>query len=136
MKNRELEFRIWAIEAKKMLPWEDVFYSIVRVKGGTVSGIDEDIQVPFLSIAMMGPGFIVQQYTGLKDKNGVKIFEGDRLKHYPGFGCEWKTRESVVVFEECAFWEKRHHGISFVLSDRDQGLEVIGNIFENPLDGH
>jgi uncharacterized phage protein (TIGR01671 family) len=142
MNNRKLEFRVWDKNRRIFLPLE---YSNKDLNIPAAPLLDFKGRYWTYGCQHWGEDselldnqedFIIQQYTGLKDKNGSKIFEGDRLKHYPGFGCEWKTRESVVVFEECAFWEKRHYGISFVLSDRDQGLEVTGNIFETPLDGH
>ena len=74
---------------------------------------------------------IIMQFTGLHDKNGKEIYEGDLLKHYPGFGCEWTVRYSQVVYEGASFWQK-HKSIAFVLDDHDQHLEVIGNIYENP----
>lgn len=74
------------------------------------------------------------QYTGLLDKNGSKIFEGDVIfKKYITF-----VDRFLVVFQEGAFGyveSKGHCSISF--NDNEQGFytetyEIIGNIYDNP----
>lgn len=134
MNNRELKFRVWLVKEQKMI-YPSGALRLVGRNGAQYNLLEQTLEEHKNEDYDGDFRCKIQQYTGLKDKNGKEIYEGDRLKHYPGFGCTWDIRESEVVFNECSFWEK-HNGVSFVLSDRDQELEIIGNIFEASTDGH
>lgn len=82
----------------------------------------------------------IMQSTGLLDKNGREIFEGDIVKRYksPFFKAEWEYQiETVVKGEACLLLDKKfgknsatmRFGSPFAKSDL---LEVIGNVYENP----
>ena len=84
---------------------------------------DEDVYIDDYNIIPETVG----QYTGLTDKNGKKIFEGDVCKHRSNYSGEYVI--SVVTYTDGQFLAMADNNSGFNLSD---GLEVIGNIHDNP----
>ncbi|EAD1976633.1 YopX family protein [Listeria monocytogenes] len=119
---RAIGFRAFVKRKKKMLPVTDLCFNEIEAVG--VSGCGNakcTLCVDWYSF----DDVVLMQYTGLKDKNGKKIFEGDIGwdEHNECYG--------VVKFEEGKFlyvWEN----IAEDLQEVADGIEICGNIHENP----
>lgn len=76
--------------------------------------------------------FILMQYTGLKDKNGKEIYEGDIVDYELVDGnkiFEIKYREDMAKFVADG---KDFHAWGLNQGDVSERTEIIGNIYENP----
>lgn len=112
---REVKFRVWCKEGPSMLNWDYL--------------INEPDFVDFMKGAHIEDAYYsrLMQYTGLKDKNGKEIYEGDVILVF-----EW-NRKYKVVFERGMF--KASGSTTFSLATATNGelsCQVIGNIYENP----
>lgn len=63
------------------------------------------------------------QFTGLLDKNGKEIYEGDLMSYM-------NTEPKEVVFHKGCFCHKISDGLYHIFGDKN--WEIIGNIYENP----
>ena len=104
---RTIKFRIFDSEIKKYI---DISASAIM--------LDE--------LNNLKPNLKIEQFTGLYDKNGKEIYEGDILEDSLG-------RRKVVEYYQDGFWLNASlEGAEWALRLTHKSSKIIGNIYENP----
>lgn len=111
--NREIKFRAWQ-------KWHGYMFTpdyIDFINGNIIIG-EHDGDSRYEDIPLM-------QYTGLKDKNGKEIYEGDIDNK--GRVCQYFPKLGSFGFKN-----PKYAPVTFLGQFNDRGNYVVGNIYENP----
>lgn len=133
--QREIKFRLWDTNIKTMFTWKQI---LLRWNSFSI------LTCPYL---------IPMQYTGLKDRNGKEIYEGDILKVETAWYKSRKAKEEDkfnIGVKGITYWTVEHMIFSSSVGFRVYGIdrrfnkvltpnmifnnnaEVVGNIYDNP----
>lgn len=130
--NREIKFRIWDNEDKKYLSLRD-YQGLGAIEVENDGTLTLSPRYRFLTSMMIMPErFVPQQYVGLKDKNGVEVYEGDKVM----FDYKWTKPDEIGVViwnKDTASFQIKGHISSSSMKHLDR-MKVIGNIYENKVD--
>ena len=124
---RQIKFRAWDKDNKKMIEQSG------SSEGDFWYPIGFQMRSKYSEKESSSTNCILMQFTGLKDKNGKEIYEGDIVK-----GSWGKNHIDIfkIVFEGIMWSGIDKNNVVFVVDDYGEyptyNLEVIGNIYENP----
>lgn len=108
---RELKFRTWSKTAQKIISWQELKPKFIKLL--------ENEEYPYM------------QFTGLHDKNGKEVYEGDIPDE--NIGIRWNNKKSCFEFywlnnnESCDGDINWYEAPEFLAKK-----EILGNVYENP----
>lgn len=135
---REIKFRAWDKKSKKMRIVESIGFGAISIHKDHYPVINmlgyDTINQESILVHRDSPDFVLEQFTGLRDRNGKEIYEGDIIEYGApeklkngNYNLNKSIKKRVLVewkdFVSCGF---------NVMGCPQQIYEVIGNIHENP----
>lgn len=128
--SRPIKFRAWDKEGKHMVQIDVLDLRVPKLVGKDERGYLHDMDLKYYEL---------MQFTGLKDKNGKEIYEGDVVEFHAHVRAEWTDYygKGKIVY--------RPDGMTFVVDTKEGDwlvedtthyeepcFEVIGNVWEHP----
>ena len=137
---REIKFRAWDKILKNMAEVDSILFNFTDnascYDGEPVkyNVTKEDVAGLSAHIGSLTERFILMQYTGLKDKDGKEIYEGDILKIGDKFGeVLYDEQQSAFIILFYPHNKNKKSGCVYLPSTWPSPIkEVMGNIYENP----
>ena len=127
---REIKFRAWDKDTKYMHICGEDIHDEIDFEHESNRAYYYNLQNGCGSLNE-NSSYTLMQYTGLHDKNGKEIYEGDIVKYKDSTGLHTE----IVKYDKGCFFAGMHSGSSTRTSPKLINIkitEVIGNIYDNP----
>lgn len=123
------KFRAWDVHEKKMFTNDQ----LIVWNGNVYANDNSELNVDNLKGWSIDEKYLMQS-TGLLDKNGKEIFEGDIVRVTMLIGKRTTTSIGAVKFDkyEACFRIQNELGSHYVTMFHSRYFEVIGDIYQNP----
>ena len=135
---RPIRFRAWDTEIKKMREVLSINFGDPEFQGATIETwgkiyTDHETGEHEADRDIIGiHRIILMQFTGLHDKNGKEIWEGDVIKLSRYWADHFGMETTEIFFEKGAFRFAHNRVIEYEVGIVGEESEVIGNIYESP----
>lgn len=143
---REIKFRIYFEDEEPFISEPITLEDLLHGEDIEFRNEDDTLSLPlndFRFYYKRNQNYKIMQFTGLKDKNGKEIYEGDIVKinaHSYDFGFEKDRIGEIRFIEGCFGFYKQLSEKEYLFNELStefgygelEYYEVIGNIYENP----
>lgn len=116
---RDIKFRVWNNEYQYFVKPNNFGYMSVMIR------LDGKVFQESNIIINEVNTWTIQQYTGVEDKDGKEIYEGDILEYRKSVGCV----DFIAGIFVCNWLDQTDDVLGYMIKN---DMKVIGNIFENP----
>ena len=136
---REIEFRVWDNQEKVYLNKKDI--AIDNLGNIFIFEVCDDNDADLWHVRILSDPdnerYVIEQTTGLTDKNGTEIFESDIVKYYPHhrgvpYRVYWADKSAKFLIGRDGVIGQSFSDIMHSLNTGRIALEVVGNVHENP----